>query len=85
MSDTKREQIELVERMQLKWLQHMEKLLDNGNISSTDLATLARLLMQNGWTLDPARLPKGLKDKLTTHLDPTAFDDGDPDVVGKIA
>jgi hypothetical protein len=66
MSNPKEEQLAIVERLQLKWLKRMEQLLDNDEITSTDMATLARLLMTNGWNLDPSAIPQGLKDKLTT-------------------
>lgn len=82
MSDAHK-QIEIAERLQLKWLLRMEKLLDDGEITSTDLATLSRFLMANGWTLDPARLPKGLRDKLTKHISPDDLDEDDG-VVGSI-
>lgn len=65
-------QREIAERLQLKWLVHMERLLDEGAITSTDLATLAKFLRDNGWTLDPQKLPTKLKNKLTKHID---FDD----------
>ena len=48
-------------RLQAKWLQRMEFLLDHGLATSTDLATLSRVLLQNGWSLDPKKLPKGLQ------------------------
>lgn len=67
-------QVEIAERLQLKWLLHMEILLNTGAITSTDLATLARFLQNNGWSLDPTKLPKGLRDKLTSHLKPEDFD-----------
>jgi hypothetical protein len=59
------QQIEISKRLQVLWLKHMEKLLDNGEITSTDMATLARVLLHNGWTLDPKQLPKSLKDMMT--------------------
>jgi hypothetical protein len=52
----------------------MERALENGTITSTDLATLARVLLANGWALDPTRLPTSLKDKLTKDI---AFDGED--------
>jgi len=58
-------QIELTKRLQVLWLQHMEKLLDSGTITSTDMATLYRFLSGNGWTLDPKQLPKSLRDLMT--------------------
>jgi hypothetical protein len=71
----------IVERLKLKWLQRMEKMLDENTITSTDLATLARLLNANGWILDPKRLPKGLADKIGDRVDPKSFEDDDPDVI----
>jgi hypothetical protein len=85
MADTKNEQVEMVEDLQLKLLKSFNTMLDEGTLTPTDRATLVRLLMANGWNLDPARLPKGLKDKITTKLNATDFDSNDPDVVGKIA
>ena len=84
MADPKKEQIEITERLQLLWLRRMERLFDDGTITSTDMATLQRFLSQNGWTVDPARLPEGLKNKLTSAV---KFDDDieDDGVVGKIA
>lgn len=70
----KQAQIDIAERLQEKWLTRMEALLDSGAITSTDLATLQRFLSANGWSLDPTRLPKGLRDKLTSGVDPTDFE-----------
>jgi hypothetical protein len=72
---TTEEQIDVAERLQGKWLKHMEKLLDSGTITSTDLATLARLLMANGWQIDPAKLPEKLRDKLIDSIDESTFDE----------
>lgn len=60
----KKEQIRIAERLQLKLLEWFEQRIREGSLSSTDAATLSRLLMQNGWNLDPTRLPEGLRDKL---------------------
>ena len=48
MSDVKETQVEIAERLQKKWLDYMETALDNGTITSTDLATLYRFFAQNG-------------------------------------
>jgi hypothetical protein len=80
--DAKQEQIDIAEGLQLKWLKRMDKMFDDGTITSTDMATLVRFLTANGWNLDPARIPKGLRDKLTSVIDPTELDD--EDVVGII-
>jgi hypothetical protein len=63
MADLKAQQ-EIVERLQLLWLQRMETLLIAGELSSTDAATLYRFMSDNGWSLDPSKLPQELKDKL---------------------
>lgn len=74
MAAPKKDQIRIVERLQAKLLERFEHLLDTGEMSATDAATLVRLLSQNGWTLDPTALPQGLKDKMA-DLD---IDFGDP-------
>jgi hypothetical protein len=70
----------IIERLKLKWLQRMEKMLDEETITAADMNTLCRLLSANGWVLDPSRLPKGLADKVGERVDPTSFDDDDADV-----
>lgn len=72
--DQKKEQIEIAERLQLKWLRTMERMLDEGTVSATDMATLARVLSSNGWSIDPHQLPQSLKDKMK-RSDPKVFDD----------
>jgi hypothetical protein len=42
----------------------------DGSATSTDFATLARVLAANGWTLDPKQLPQELRDKLTSKVSP---------------
>jgi hypothetical protein len=74
------EQLEIAKRLQYKLLKRFEKLIDQDEMSATDAATLVRLLSQNGWVLDPAALPQGLRDKLKDTV--PAFDqDIDPDEV----
>lgn len=68
-------QIEITERLQMKLLDRFEKALDEGTITSTDMATLTRLLSQNGWSLDPSKLPQNLRALLTSHVDPEELDD----------
>jgi hypothetical protein len=58
---TQEEQVDVAERLQGKWLIHMERLLDNGTITSTDMATLCRWLMANGWSLDPTKMPQKIR------------------------
>lgn len=79
-----RAQTEIAVKLQRLLLEDFEAAFKAGTITAADRATLARLLMQNGWSLDPKELPQGLKDKLTTRIDPSEFDEDDG-VVGKIA
>lgn len=72
--EVRRQQVQIASRLQLKWLKRMEKMLDDDTISATDMATLVRFLSQNGWTLDPTKLPEGLKKKLTSGVSPEDFD-----------
>ncbi len=81
---SKEEQVAFGERLQGMWLRRMERLLITGHASSTDMATLMRFLASNGWTLDPSKLPQGLRGMLTSTSDPREFDDDDG-VIGKIA
>ena len=64
MADRLDKQREIVERLQLLWLERMETLLTDGELSSTDAATLYRFMADNGWSLDPAKLPGKLREKL---------------------
>lgn len=68
-------QVAIALRLQTKWLAHMEHLLVTGTITSTDMATLARVLLANGWTLDHKKMPKKLQDMLTLHVRPEDFED----------
>jgi len=69
------EQIDLTERLKTLWLKHMETLLTTGAITATDMATLARVLLQNGWSLDPAKLPQNLRGMLTSQVSPEDLED----------
>ena len=71
---TQEQQLEIAERLQGKWLTHMERLLDNGTITSTDMATLCRWLMANGWSLDPAKMPQKIRD-LVKEMPEDAFEE----------
>ena len=87
MADTeaeRKEQVAIAQRLQLAVLKDFEEQMNTKTLSSTDRATLVRLLSHNGWSLDPKQLPQGLRDKLTSHIAPDEFDDDDG-VVGKIA
>jgi hypothetical protein len=84
--DTKmeaREQSDLAGQLQAMLLRGYYQRLKRGTLSDTGFAALQRLLQQNGWTLDPAKLPQGLGDLLTSKV---SFDgeDDEPQVVGHI-
>ena len=72
MAQPKADQIELAEKLQDLWLREMKQRLESGAATSTDLATLARVLENNGWTIDPADLPTDLREHITTEV---SFDD----------
>lgn len=77
------EQTNIAVRLQTAALRLYELRLKNGTLSDTGLSALQRLLQQNGWSLDPKKVPQGLKDKMTTKIDPKEFDEEDG-VVGNI-
>lgn len=70
MSDNAKltEQVALAEKLQVLLLQDFVRLAEEGALSPTDRATLARLLSANNWSLDPTRIPQDLQDKLTSRL-----------------
>ena len=76
MADTTAKQRKIVERLQLLWLERMETLLKDGELSATDAATLYRFMADNGWSLDPAKLPGQLREKLTGKIEFDEADDG---------
>lgn len=78
--ESKRYQIEIAARLQRKVLECLERKLDDGSITPPEMATLVKLLSGNGWVLDPAMIPKGLRSKITDMVNPTEFLDDDPDV-----
>lgn len=68
------EQLDLSAKLQALLLKRYLSRLQNGTITDTGMAALQRLLMANGWQLDPAKVPEGLKDMLTSNV---SFDDED--------
>lgn len=73
-------QLEIAARLQRKVLEVLEAKLDDGTISGPEMSTLVKLLSQNGWAIDPAKVPEGLRQKLTSVIDPNDLNDDDPDV-----
>lgn len=74
-----REQMQLFDRMKGKLLQYWDWLLDERKATATDLATMARFFNQQGWSLNPATIPKELKDYLKDT--PVFTDDDEAEVV----
>ena len=81
MSGPKKEHLEIAERLQLALLKYFETKLADNSLTDTGAATLARLLMQNGWSLDPSQMPEGLRGKLTANVDPSELDEDDMDMI----
>lgn len=74
---SKEQQIDLAEQLQAMLLEAYATKLEKGELSDTGLSSLQKLLMQNGWQLDPTRVPQGLRDKLTARVDPKDVEDDD--------
>ena len=70
MSGVKQEQVDKAEQLQELLLDDLIKLFKEGEATSTDRATLARLLKDNGWSVDPSMVPQDLRDKLTSKIAP---------------
>lgn len=68
----KKEHIEKAEKLQDLLLDNFIKLFQENEATATDRATAIRFLTDNGWDLDPARVPQELKDKLTRKVEPDA-------------
>lgn len=75
--DTRAEQVRIAEALQTKLLKRWEKILDNDTITPPEVATLTRMLMANGWDVDPSRLSQGLRDKLSAIVSSKDFEDAD--------
>lgn len=77
MSEVKKDQMQIAERLQDLILERFEELLKAGEDTQTDRATIVKLLSANGWTLDPQDLPNDLQDFVTKRIDPRSFDEDD--------
>ena len=78
MSDTRsQEEVQLAANLRMRLLERFDELMDAGEDTPTDRATLSRLLTgAGGWVLDPSRMPQGLEEKITQR----ARYDEDPEV-----
>lgn len=79
MSGVKQDQVDKAEKLQELLLDDLITLFKDGKATSTDRATLARLLKDNGWSVDPLMVPQDLQDQLTSKIEPG--DDIDDSVV----
>ena len=79
MAVVKQGQVDKAEQLQELLLNDLKKLFKQGETTTPDRATLARLLKDNGWSVDPSMVPQELKEKLTSKIAPG--DDIDDDVV----
>lgn len=75
-------QLDKAEALQDLLLDSFINLFKTNGETAADRATLAKLLKENGWSLDPSRLPQTLQDKL--QLPPPDLDEDDQ-IVGNIA
>lgn len=73
-----KEQVEKATELQDLILDDFIAMAKAGTLTSTDRATIVRLLAANGWSLDPNQLPQHLKDKLTSSIDPCELDEDEP-------
>lgn len=64
----------IAHRLQRLMLEEYEAKFEKGEINSSDLANLEKLLARNGYNFDPKLIPQGLQDKLP---DPVSFDEDD--------
>lgn len=75
-------QLDKAEKLQDLLLDSFLDLFKRKDETAADRATLLKMLKENGWSLDPSRLPQSLRDKLTLS-DPSVLDEDD-DIVGTI-
>lgn len=72
------EQIEKAEKLQDLLLEDLIRVAEAKELSSADRVLIYRMLRENGWSLDPSKLPQKAKDLLAKQV---AFDedlDGEP-------
>ena len=70
----KEDQIKIAERLQAASLRLFLDRVENRTISDTGLATIVRMLIANGWDLDPSHMKQDLKDLLTSTVSAEELD-----------
>lgn len=71
------------DRIAGKWIKLIEAKIDNESINATESAILMRVMVHSGFTLDPTRIPQGLRTKLTENIPDEELESFG--IVGKIA
>jgi hypothetical protein len=75
------QQMKLMERLKIALLEDFMRLYEEGKLSPTDRRTIFQMLKENGWTLDPSRIPQSLVDSIKDKYklpDPKLPEDEDP-------
>lgn len=78
---TRLKQIEIAEQLQTLLLEDYLNAFKKGDITASDRANLFRMLEHGGWSLDPTRARRTVKDVLTETVDPKQFDKDDADII----
>lgn len=78
MSDA--EQKELAAELQGEVLKSWRDCLKNGTATAADRKAIADFLKGNGWSLDPSKVPQGLKDLMTNRVKPEDVGGDDPEL-----
>ena len=68
MSGVNEAQVKKAEQLQDLLLDDLIKMFEAGEATSTDRATLAKLLRDNGWSVDASQVPQELKSQLTSSI-----------------
>lgn len=84
---TNPEHVEKLDRIADRLLDTILARLENGTLSDSGLATVQRMLKENGWVIEDTALD-AVRSKLTSTVDPKRFDTDDDDddaVIARIA
>lgn len=81
-----KEQQEIAAELQMALLKDLKTVFETpGKATAADRMVLYRILRDNGWNLDPSKLPKELQDLVKNLGDPKNIEEEDEAVVGRIA
>lgn len=80
-NETFEKNVKLAEKLQTLVMEDFVRLAENQELTPTDRRTIVQLLQQNGWTLDPTKIPQGIRDKLKNlRIDAPERPDVDDDI-----